>query len=578
MDRKSIIIIVVAVLLMFALPRLVDRVFPPVRVPIPPTNSAALSETNLESAGMTNFAAKILAHTNTAPERTFSISNDVVVWEFTSRGGGLKHIALRDYPAVVRKLPEGAVEHLATLNERAPEPVMAVLGAGLGGDDDFTLTRTGDTVRAEKTFPNGLRVVKEFDLGSNYLFHARVKFENTSAQPIPLPARDVVVGTATAAGPMDDPTVMGGMWYNGVKMQNFAAKWFANRTLGCIPGTPRTEYSETGNVVWAAADNQFFAIAAIPTNPAPGIQIDQLAVEAPLMDGPTNSTSAYLTNGYRTSLVYPPSVLPPHGSEQNAFTIYAGPKEYNRLAQIARHMDNNLDLLMNFTPPFGFFSKLLLLLLKALHSCGIAYGLAIIVITVAIKVIFWPLTNASTKSQKRLQALQPQIKAIADKYKDDPVKKNQKTMEFMKEHKVNPMGSCLPTLLQIPVIYGFYLMLRTAIELRGAHFLWAFDLSQPDTVAHLGTFPINPLPLIMGATQLWQSHMMPPTPGMDPGQQKIMRYMPLMFIAIFYRMSAGLNLYWTVQNVLTIVQIRLTNASDPAALTPASVPAARRKK
>jgi hypothetical protein len=113
------------------------------------------------------------------------------------------------------------------------------------------------------------------------------------------------------------------------------------------------------------------------------------------------------------------------------------------------------------------------------------------------------LTNASTKSQKRMQALQPQLKAITEKYKDDAVKKNEKTMEFYKQNKVSPLGSCLPTLLQLPVFYGFYWMMRGAIELRGAHFLWAFDLSQPDTIATIAGFPINPLPLIMGATQLW---------------------------------------------------------------------------
>ena len=148
-------------------------------------------------------------------------------------------------------------------------------------------------------------------------------------------------------------------------------------------------------------------------------------------------------------------------------------------------MGNNLDLIMDFTGPFGFFSKMLLLSMNGLHALGLPYGLTIIAITVIIKMVFWPLTPASTRSQKRMQALQPQLKAIADKYKDDPLKKHQKTTEFMKEHKVSPLGSCLPTLLQMPVFFGFYWMMRNAIELRGAHFLWAYDLSQPDTVAYL---------------------------------------------------------------------------------------------
>jgi YidC/Oxa1 family membrane protein insertase len=224
----------------------------------------------------------------------------------------------------------------------------------------------------------------------------------------------------------------------------------------------------------------------------------------------------------------------------------------------------------------GFFSKLLLWSMNELNELGLGYGLSIIGITVIIKLVFWPLTNASTKSQKRMQALQPQLKAITDKYKDDAVKRNEKTMEFYKQHKVNPMGGCVPMLIQLPVMYGFYWMMRGAIELRGAHFLWAFDLSQPDTIATLAGFPVNPMPLIMGATQLWQSHMTPAAPGMDPGQQKLMRWMPVMMIAIFYKMSSGLVLYWTVSNLLSILQMKLTKTTeDPV---PATAPVPLKKK
>src|SRR5207245_6879561 len=197
------------------------------------------------------------------------------------------------------------------------------------------------------------------------------------------------------------------------------------------------------------------------------------------------------------------------------------------------------------------------------HVLRVSYGWAIITITIIIKLVFWPLTQASTRSMKRLQALQPQMNAIKEKYKDDPVKMNRKTMEFMKEHKVSPLGGCLPMVLQIPVFFGFYSMIRSAIELRGATFLWVGDLSQPDTLfvrPELGflpfigvpgvCLPFNLLPLIMGVTMLWQARLTPPSPGMDPAQAKLMRYMPLMFILFLYNFSAGLALYWTVQNLL----------------------------
>jgi len=196
------------------------------------------------------------------------------------------------------------------------------------------------------------------------------------------------------------------------------------------------------------------------------------------------------------------------------------------------------------------------------------YAMAIIVITIIIKLLFWPLTNASTKSMKRMAALQPQMKAIQEKYKEDPAKMNRKMMEFMKEHKVSPLGGCLPMLLQIPVFFGFYKMIQSAIELRGARFLWACDLSKPDTLLVIPglNFPLNPLPLLMGVTMLWQARLTPPSPGMDPMQQKIMKYMPLMFLFILYNFSAGLTLYWTVQNLLTIAQMKLTKAKEePAA-------------
>ena len=347
------------------------------------------------------------------------------------------------------------------------------------------------------------------------------------------------------------------------------------RLRAAFPATPRAVYEEgTNNVVWAAVHNQFFTIAAIPSNPAPRVIIHPVYIAPPEMVGLTNATSIFLTNGLEAVFWYPAAVLPPHQTLAGDFTFYAGPKEYYRLSQIGARMNNNLDLIMDFTGPTGFFSKMLLISMNGLNALGLGYGWAIIAITLIIKAIFWPLTRASTKSQKRMQALQPQMKAIAEKYKDDPVKKNQKTMDFMKEHKVSPLGSCLPTLIQIPVFFGFYFMLRNAIELRGVHFLWAHDLSQPDTVAYLpilGGFPINPLPLIMGATQLWQAHILPPSPGMDPAQQKMMRYMPLMFVAMFYKMSAGLTVYWTLSNLLGILQTKMTKTTDAAAAKPAAV-------
>jgi YidC/Oxa1 family membrane protein insertase len=218
----------------------------------------------------------------------------------------------------------------------------------------------------------------------------------------------------------------------------------------------------------------------------------------------------------------------------------------------------------------------------------------VVSITIIIKLLFWPLTQASTRSMKRMQALQPQVKAIQEKFKDDPVKMQRKMMELWKEHKVSPMSGCFPMLIQIPVFFGFYRMISSAIELRGARFLWVNDLAKPDTlfvVPGLSFVPIlsipgvglpfNLLPLIMGGTMLWQAHLTPPSPGMDPAQAKLMRYLPLIFMLGFYNLSSGLTLYWTVNNLLSIAQTKLiktTQTSGPPGKGPVLTPAPKKRK
>jgi YidC/Oxa1 family membrane protein insertase len=608
MDRKSILILVAAMVVLFLLSGLVNHLFPPIQVPVTTpaamTNQTAHPTANPQPeqrAGITVPAAPPGADTNATPapaptpsqpEVTLVVSNSDLIFHFTSHGGGLKEIALRNtnYPAVVHRARGALGEtNFATLDAKVTVPILALLGEDALGGDDFSLTQPStNIVRAEKTLASGARLIKEFDIGdrgTNYLFTAKLRLENNTPASLLVPRREVVAGTATAIGPLDDMTTLGAIWYNGDKSVDIAAGWFANRTLGCFPGTPRTEFEAgASNVVWAAMHNQYFVLAAIPSQPAPGIVIRNVNLPPPDTNGVAAGQRLTLTNkyeGYQTAFVYPATPLGPHQSVEQSFTFYAGPKEYNGLAKIGHFLGNNLDQVMGFTGflGFGFCSKFLLLSMNGLHDLGLSYGLSIIAITIIIKLVFWPMTAASTRSQKRQQALAPQLKAIADKYKDDPLKKHQKTTELLKEHKISPLGSCLPMLISIPVFFGFYSMLRNAIELRGVSFLWANDLTLPDTIFSISGFPINPLPLLMGASQLWQSHLTPPSPGMDPGQQKIMRWMPLLFVGIFYRMSAGLNLYYTISNLLTIAQTKMTKMGpDPAAIPVKPLAPAPQKK
>jgi YidC/Oxa1 family membrane protein insertase len=368
---------------------------------------------------------------------------------------------------------------------------------------------------------------------------------------------------------------------------SIAEPFFANRKLGCLPGTPRTTYfAGESNVVWGAVHNRFFTMMAIPPADAPAPMLVSRRVLLPpptpeeRADDPKMTAAPF---GFQTAFLYPATELAAGAVIEHRYDLFAGPKEYRTLDRLGSRFGNKLDLIMGFSGFFGFFAKGLLLSMNGLHAIGLPYGLAIIAITIIIKLLFWPLTQVSTRSMKRMQTLQPKMKELQEKYRDDPKKMNQKMMEFMKENKINPAAGCLPIVIQIPVFIGFYKMLQTAIELRGAAFLWARDLSQPDTLFMLPglDFPVNPLPLIMGATQLWQARMMPPSPGMDPVQQKMFQYMPLIFIFILYNFSSGLTLYWTVQNLLTIAQMKLTRAGEAksakAKVTAPVAPASKKK-
>jgi len=319
--------------------------------------------------------------------------------------------------------------------------------------------------------------------------------------------------------------------------------------------------------------NRFFTIATVPTGGSSRVAV----IETPLKLESEEFQNMGPQKGLQASLLYPESLLAPGATVSYDYDIYAGPKEYRTLSKLG--ISNDLDLVMGFNGFFGFFSKMLLLGMNQVNSfLHVGYGLAIIIITIIIKLLFWPLTAASTRSMKRMSQLQPEMNALREKYKDDAKKMNQKLMEFMKQNKVNPMGGCWPILIQIPVFIGFYKMLMSAIELRGASFLWASDLSIPDTIFLIPglNFPINPLPLLMGASMLWQTSLTPPSPGMDPVQQKMFRYMPLIFIFFCYSLPSGLSLYWTVQNLFTILQTKLTRMNTPTApAAPVTVPVAK---
>ncbi len=579
MDRKSILVIALSLgLIVLWQAVIVPKLYPPKVVPAGLSNQLASASNSVPAGPQTVTPGT--ASTNaplrpviSAAEQLVVLTNGNSVFTFTSHGGGLKEIGLRKYPALIsaKTRTNAAARGVATLNAGAQLPALSLLGgAALEGDGVYALTQVGDGVRAEKGLPNGLAIIKEFLPTSNYLVRVTTRLENRGTQPLLVPEHQFLIGTSTPLTPHDQPINQGMMWHDGGSPSVADEAWFANRTLGCFPGTPRTEYSAgNSNIVWAEVHNQFFTIAVIPaTNQSPArVFVKHLDLPPPSRAVIDADSRTFLKPvGYQAGLVYPAQSLAPGEAIFRGYTVYAGPTEYDRVANSGGELHNDLDALMNFGY-FGFFARILLVAMNGLNSLGLSYGVAIIAITVIIKLLFWPLTNASTKSMKRMAALQPQMKAIAEKYKDDPQKKNLKTMEFMKEHKVSPVAGCVPILIQIPVFIGFYTMLNSAIELRGASFLWAFDLSQPDylfTIPGLG-LPFHLLPFFWAASTWWQTSLTPTAPGMDPVQQKMMKFMPFMFFFFLYTVASGLTLYWTVQNLLSVLQTKITKAGeDPA--------------
>lgn len=260
-------------------------------------------------------------------------------------------------------------------------------------------------------------------------------------------------------------------------------------------------------------------------------------------------------NRLEATLRMEPVTIPAKGAVEHDFFIYAGPQQYETLKGFGVGFEDVLSRGI-----FGLFKIWLLIALKFTNNYVHNFGWSIIIITLILKGLFAPLTHMSYHSMEKMKVVQPKLKALQDKHKDDPQKLNKEMMELYKKHKVNPMGGCLPMLLQIPVFIAFYQVLNEAIELRGAPFIgWITDLSEPDALFRFGfSLPVigdsfNLLPILMIGSMVWQQKLTPQAAG-PPEQQKIMQFMPLIFGFIFYPMPSGLVLYWFLNNVLSIVQ------------------------
>ncbi len=294
---------------------------------------------------------------------------------------------------------------------------------------------------------------------------------------------------------------------------------------------------------WVGYENNYFIQAIIPLSES-GYQIVPRVIhpETELIQ------AVYLTD---------PIDVGPNETMSLKLRLYAGPKQIERLAQAGHNLQDAVDYGW-----FSFLARPLLVVLKWFYSFTHNYGVAIILLTVIIKLIFWPLTHKSYVSMQRMKKIQPKIAQIREKYKDDREKLNQELMMVYKTYKVNPMGGCLPMVLQIPVFFALYRMLNAAVDLRHQPFmLWINDLTAPDRlnvgfsidlpmVGHLDGIPV--LTILMGISMFIQQKMTPSTG--DPRQEKIMLIMPVMFTFFFINFPSGLVLYWFINNILSIAQ------------------------
>jgi YidC/Oxa1 family membrane protein insertase len=303
---------------------------------------------------------------------------------------------------------------------------------------------------------------------------------------------------------------------------------------------------------WIALKSRFFMSLVMPPVAAPcnyGVARD--AASKTLLVNRVNASFTYpalqLTGGVPTGVVT---------------HLYVGPKLLSNLKAFGNHAERVMDFGM-----FAWFCELMLPVLNFFYNLIPNYGVAIILLTLLVRAVFWPLTQKSTISMRKMSIVQPQIKELQAKFKDNPQKLQQETLKLYREHKVNPFSSCLPMLVQIPIFIALFTVLRSAVELRFADFLWIADLSQPENLfAGFLPVPLNILPILTAVTMGLQTHLSPSSG--DPAQKKMMTWMmPIMLLFMFYSMPSALCLYWTVSQVLSIAQmwyIHKTTATTPA--------------
>lgn len=535
--------------------------------PVEPAQEAAapaaaetkVAEPVIAEAQAVTSAAPTVVEEEAVPEKTAVLENEQLKVTLSSRGAAVVSAELKNYRTSLDIASPPVVLDFSDARALAYSDLS---GVSAGNDFAMEVSPDGKSVRFDRAAASGLRLRRTISLADGYVLKVTDELTNESERALSAPLYSIQLGpmrTLKGETPIAGLAALGvdtlspggeGVKYWGTKVPKAFGTAMEEKGLPKFP--VHVDWPLDRPVDWVAVKNKYFAQILTPDGGGDKVTV-HASREVPPNEiaDPTFNPKSATVNSVSASILLPELKLAAGEAFTRSIQYYVGPKKYSELKKNGLHQVDVMEFGM--WAPVG---KILLKTLNGLEHVLHSYGIAIILLTIIVRILFWPITRKSTESMKRMQEIQPLVKAVQAKYKDNMQKQQQEVMALYKEHKVNPLGGCLPMLIQIPVFIALFVVLRSAIELRFAHFLWIKDLSQPENL-FAGMLPfglsLNLLPIFMAATMFWQQKLTP-SASADPNQQKIMMFMPVMMLVMFYNFAAGLALYWTTQNILMIVQ------------------------
>ena len=502
-----------------------------------------------------------------AEEELVTLANDKVSFVFTNIGGGIKTAVFQN------EFEVGSKTSKVEINRFHIGGIGTLAGAGETLENMIFSKIDAESVEGKKvvysaTLPSGIVAKKIYSLnegneaGAPYLIDLELRMENPTGNAVNLSQWSLFLGESSPLYHAEVPQQTGYFWRDNDTIHftdgsSFKGGWFSSAKS--IAGSPTNT-----PIQFAGVTNQFFATVIQPKETA----LTSMWARSSQVTLPSDPRPVISVNG---GLRLPTLQLNAASSASLGYRIFIGPRHNPML----REMDGVYGEGWGDVMQYGWFwwvSRPLNWLLNSFHhlidnvSPKWAWGLAIILLTITVRTAIWPLHAKSTHTMKRMAKLQPEMAKLKEKYADDPNKLNTEMMGLYRKFGINPLGGCLPMLIQIPIFFGFYRMLQYAVELRGQGFLWVDDLSQPDTIWHFAGIPLNLLPIVMAVTSFLQIQMTPKTG--DKMQQRIIMLMPFMFFFFCYNFASALALYWTTQNIFSIGQTWLMNKVPEPELKP----------